>query len=95
MLYFCQNEISVILSHFISLANCANRPNEEFAIDLSRCQNTCELYGRKWQCPSYYKPRGDCYCKDGYARITEGGECVSVKENADCVAQLPVQKGEF
>lgn len=76
-----------------TLENCADFPNEEFAIDIERCQNTCEFYGRTYDCPDYYKPRGDCYCKEGFARIRENGKCVSVKRNAKCVAQLPIQPG--
>lgn len=72
---------------------CAVFPNEEFLIDLTKCQNTCEFYGRTWDCPNYYKPKGDCYCKDGFARIEEDGECVSVTENAKCAARLPIQPG--
>ncbi|KAG4068864.1 hypothetical protein HA402_005012 [Bradysia odoriphaga] len=72
---------------------CAKYPNEEFAIDLARCQNTCEFYGRTFDCQNYYKPRGDCYCKKGFARIEEDGECVSITENAACVARLSIQPG--
>jgi len=75
-----------------SIAVCNNFPNEEFAVDLGRCQNTCEYYGRTWDCPtSYYKPNGDCYCKPGFARIQEDGICVSVSTNATCKAKLPIQ----
>lgn len=73
---------------------CATYPNEEFAVDLHRCQNTCQYYGRKWDCPLNYKPFGDCYCKRGFARIADDyGKCVSVTNNVKCVAQLPIQPG--
>ncbi|KAJ6636589.1 hypothetical protein Bhyg_15180 [Pseudolycoriella hygida] len=75
-----------------SKAVCATYPNEEFAVDLHRCQNTCQYYGRRWDCPLNYKPFGDCYCKIGFARISDDyGKCVSVKNNAKCVSQLPIQ----
>lgn len=78
----------------IDLAVCATFPNEEFAVDLRRCQNTCEFYGRNYDCPkSYYKPFGDCYCKNGFARLADDGKCVSVTNNAVCVGRLPVAKG--
>lgn len=72
---------------------CKTFPNEEFAIDLQRCQNTCEYYGRTWDCPIIYKPKGDCYCKPGFARLVEDGKCVSVTKNAQCVAKLPIKPG--
>ncbi|XP_037043412.1 uncharacterized protein LOC119079532 [Bradysia coprophila] len=74
-----------------SPAVCATYPNEEFAIDLTRCQNTCEYYGRTWDCPINYKPNGDCYCKPGFARLKEDGKCVSVTTHAKCVSRLPIQ----
>lgn len=74
---------------------CALFPNEEFLIDLKKCQNTCEFYGRDWDCPNYYKPKGDCYCMDGFARLEEDGECVSVTGNAECAAKLPTQPGWY
>jgi len=75
-----------------SIPVCNKLPNEEFAIDLGRCQNTCEYYGRTWDCPTnYYKPKGDCYCKPGFARFQEDGKCVSVTNNATCKARLPIQ----
>lgn len=74
---------------------CNKLAHEEFAIDLGRCQNTCEYYGRTWDCPKNYKPNGDCYCMPGFARIQEDGKCVSVTNNATCKAQLPIQPGLF
>ncbi|KAJ6635798.1 hypothetical protein Bhyg_14384 [Pseudolycoriella hygida] len=73
-----------------SPAVCATFPNEEFAIDLQRCQNTCKYYGRTWDCPISYNPNGECFCKPGFARLKDGGKCVSVTNNAKCVAQLPI-----
>lgn len=78
---------------FLLPAVCGRLPNEEFAIDLSRCQNTCEYYGRTWDCPISYKPNGDCYCKPGFARIADDGKCVSVINNVTCLTRLPITRG--
>lgn len=72
----------------------ATFPNEDFVIDLTRCQNTYSFHGRTWDCPdNYYKPNGDCYCKAGFTRLTEDGKCVSVKNNAACVVKLQIKPG--
>lgn len=73
---------------------CAFLENEEFAIDIKRCQNTCSCYGRKWDCDSY-RPQGDCYCKDGFARSYENGPCVDVKLDEECAAMLPISPGKI
>lgn len=77
------------------VAECEKFPNEEFDMNLERCQNTCQYYGRTWDCPLSYKPGGDCFCKPGFARLKEDGKCVSVTKNAACKAQLPITPGFF
>jgi len=70
-----------------SPTTCARYANEEFAVDIYRCQNSCGQFGRSFDCDSY-KPHGDCYCKSGFARLTENGVCVPITD-PDCAAQLP------
>lgn len=62
-------------------------------IDRFRCQNTCEFYGRTFDCPAYDAPEGDCYCKKGFARKSEGGPCISIRDRA-CKAVLPPTEGK-
>lgn len=41
-----------------------------------RCQSTCAMYGVSVNCKEDYAPKGDCYCKTGYARYYQCGPCI-------------------
>lgn len=58
-----------------------------------RCQNTCNTYGRTFDCGPV--GGGDCFCKSGYARLTECGPCVSIKFDSTCRSRLPPTEGNF
>jgi len=69
-----------------SSASCRIFPNEEYIVDAFRCQVTCEKYGDP-TC-SEYAPEGDCYCKEGYARLSANGLCIPVNSSL-CRAKMP------
>ncbi|XP_037033755.1 SCO-spondin-like [Bradysia coprophila] len=80
--------VSAIRSSWIipSERTCRFFINEEFAIDETRCQETCDKYGQPW-CNDY-APDGDCYCKKGYTRLTTNGICVRTT-SLSCRRRMP------
>lgn len=80
--------IVVPSTNFTLEASCVSA-NEEYAIDPYRCQVSCEKYGDP-SCPDY-APDGDCYCKNGYARLESNGKCVAVTSLA-CRSKMPPTK---
>lgn len=66
--------------------------NEEFEENIYRCDNTCETYGRTFDCGDTYKPNGACYCKNDFARLTKGGDCVTITD-PQCAQKLPPKRG--
>lgn len=97
--------VGLVIIHFHTTDQCSKY--EEFHVNDARgksngldsllsnyhCQNTCSYYGRNFDCKVDNSLVGDCYCKVGYARIEECGECVSIKTNATCKKALPPTEG--
>lgn len=53
--------------------------NEIYKTEINACGNTCANYGKK--CNIYpYVPIKGCDCIDGFARLVDKGECVSVND---------------
>lgn len=64
--------------------------NEVYIEGGSPCQTNCATYGLKCLVTASKKVNA-CYCPDGYARISERGECVPV-DSRECIDQMPVRR---
>ncbi|XP_037033754.1 uncharacterized protein LOC119072604 [Bradysia coprophila] len=81
--------VGSVLKSKPSAVSCRALPNEEYALDPYRCQETCDKYGDP-SCPDY-APDGDCYCRTGYLRLEADGKCVPMA-SPECRAKMPPTK---